>query len=213
MASSRCDTGFPSSIHQHETLLMPSNVRASRLFLVTALSSLLAACGGADPAVSSAATTRPAPSVELAPLTGAEICERLHHTAVASIIGFDVRNPQPSASMTPQCSYPYTGPSGGSYNITVAYQRPDGDLLGRHGIDGFEYVAQMQRGNVKVNPGAEEAQVNAGDKAARFSGVNRLHYGLLLVGGRVMTVTAFTDTVQPAAVDRLLVRMAETFGR
>ena len=190
------------------------SIRAMRAFAIVA-TLLLAACGGSESGDTAASAAAPASgsSIDLGPLTGADICQRLDAATVGAIIGADIGTPQPSTSMTPQCSYPYTSDSRAAYNITVAYQRPDGDLLGRKGSEGFDYVMQMQRGNVKVNPGAEEASVQAGDKAVRFSGVNRLHYGLLLTGGRVMTITAFTDSVSPAAVDQLLVKMAEVFGR
>lgn len=187
--------------------------RTTGLPLAAVLATLLAACGGTDAGNGVATAAASESSVDLGPLTGAEICERLDAATVGSIIGFDVGTPKPSTSMTPQCSYPYTGSSGGAYNVTVAYQRPDGDLLGRKGAEGFDYVAQMQRGNVKANPNATETSVDAGDKAVRFSGIVNLHYGLLLTGGRVMTVTAFTDSVQPAAIDQLLGKMAEVFGR
>lgn len=192
-------------------------INASMPFAIL-FTSLLAACGGNDAGdgpgngAATAAST-PESSVDLGPLTGADICQRLDAATVGGIIGYEVGTPKPSTSMTPQCSYPYTGSSGGAYNVTVAYQRPDGDLLGRKGAEGFDYVAQMQRGNLQANPGGEEVSVDAGDKAVRFSGIVNLHYGLLLTGGRVMTVTAFTDSVQPAAVDQLLGKMAETFGR
>jgi len=142
------------------------------------------------------------------PLTSQEICERLTAADVSAIIGTEVGTPSPSSSGTPQCSYPYKGEGNASFNITVAYQRVDGDLGGMAGMEGFDYVAQMQRGN----PGNTESEVDAGDKALRFSGAYNLHYGLLLVGDRVMTVLAFSNSLSGEQVDALLGKMAETFG-
>jgi len=141
------------------------------------------------------------------PLTGQEICERLTAADVGAAIGREVGTPSPSTSGTPQCSYPYKEGSS-AFNVTVAYQRVDGDLGGMSGMQGFDYVAQMQRGN----PGNTESEVDAGDKALRFSGAYNLHYGLLLVGDRVMTVLAFSTSVDGAAVDALLQKMATTFA-
>lgn len=178
---------------------------------------LLAACGSETDvegnAIASDTAAGSSASADLGPLTATEICERLDGASVGTIIGVEIRNAQPSASLTPQCSYPFTSSTGSTFNITIAYLRPDGDLMGRAGAVGYDYMATMQRSNMRVHPNASESAVQAGERAVRFTGINRMHYGLLLVGGRIMTVTTFADTVQPEAVDQLLVEMASKFGR
>lgn len=151
----------------------------------------------------------PAPkAAELGPLTGEQICERLTAADVGAIIGFKVEEVKASSTTTPQCSYGYKDGTS-SYNLTVSYQRTEGDLFGKRGVEAFDYVAQMQR----ANPDNKEMQVVAGEKAARFSGGIGLHYGLLLVADRIMTATAFEKSVKGEAIDGLLKEMASTFDK
>lgn len=177
---------------------------ALSIFCAGLLPLLVAACS--DSGGGNAAPAAPAP-VALGPLTGEQICERLTAADVGAIIGYEVEAPKPSSTTTPQCSYPYKGEGNSSFNVTVAYMRVEGDLFGKSGMEGFDYVAQMQRGN----PDNKETAVEAGVKATRFSGGIGLHYGLLLVGDRVMTATAFANSVKGEAVDELLKRMGTTF--
>ena len=169
---------------------------------------LLLALGGCSDNGGGSVAAAPEPAA-LGPLTGEQICERLTAANVGAIIGFDVETPKPSSTTTPQCSYPYRGEGDSSFNVTVSYQRIDGDLFGKAGAEGFDHVAQMQR----VNPDNKETEVQAGDKAVRFSGRMGLHYGLLLVGDRIMTATAFANSVESEAIDELLKKMGTTFDK
>lgn len=177
----------------------------------TTLVIALAACTGgnanaqgnaAAPATAPAAAPAPAPG----PLTAEEICDRLSAAAVAGILGFDPSAVRATAGLgeTPQCHYIYPdGP--GDVSVTVALMRPDEDLGGRGGEAGFDYVAGLNRAaDARAEP------VRAGQRGLRLSNRN-LHVGIVLTGGRVLTVIAVPSLPDPT-VDRLIQATGEAFG-
>lgn len=183
--------------------------------LAAALGACSGAAGGnqgnaaaqADSNVQAGPAPAAAPGPMLGPLTAAEICERLNAAAVGEIIGQVSTRAAPSDSSTPQCTYSYPhGP--GDLTITVAYMRPDGDLGGNTGAAGFDYVVRLNR---SMAAGAREQAVQAGQRALRLSGSN-LHMGVVLTGGRVMTVVAL-PSMPEAQVDRIIQAAGEAFGR
>jgi len=145
----------------------------------------------------------------LGPLTGEEICSRLTPGAVSGAIGHPVTNATALRSGTPQCSYNYRVGST-TYNVTVAYQRPDGDLSGKQGAQGLEHVLEVNR-RLAQGTAVQETPVQAGERAVRMTGT-RLHLGVLLTANRVMTVTA-TSSIPGEAVDRLMAEAGNVFGR
>ncbi len=163
------------------------------------------AAAPAGPAAPAAPAAPAGPA--LGPLTAQEICDRLDAAAVGAAIGQTVTDARASAEATPQCSYSYSA-GGTSYNVTIAYMRPAEDLAGSEGAAGFDYVAQRNR---SMAPGAQEQQVQAGQRALRLSGTS-LHLGVVLTGGRVVTVLG-NASLPAASVDRLIQAAGEAFGR
>lgn len=171
-----------------------------------------AAANAPESAAAPAATPAPAtPAVPagpaLGPLTAQEICERLDAAAVGAAIGQTVTDARASSEATPQCSYSYSA-GGTSSNVTIAYMRPAEDLAGSEGAAGFDYVMQRNR---SMAPGAQEQQIQAGQRASRLSGTS-LHLGVVLTAGRVVTVLG-NASLPAASVDRLIQAAGEAFGR
>lgn len=158
-----------------------------------------------ETAAAPAAPAAPAGPV-LGPLTAQAICDQLTGAAVGQAIGQTVTAAQASTEATPQCSYTYSA-GGSTSNITIAYMRPAEDLAGSEGAAGFDYVAQRNR---SMAPGAQEQQVQAGQRALRISGTS-LHLGVVLTAGRVVTVLG-NASLPAAAVDRLIQAAGEAFA-
>ncbi|GIU86837.1 MAG: hypothetical protein KatS3mg009_1352 [Acidimicrobiia bacterium] len=192
----------------------------------------LAACGGDDepaPAADDAATTTtgeaPAPTDapsdttgdttgdtadggagDGAVLTGADVCAAVTADAVAAATGLEITGAEAPERDTPQCSYTY-GDAGPSSNLTIAWMRPDEDLGGRAGTDGFAYVVELNRALATD----EEVELDAGDEAVRLTG-SGLHLGVVRVGDRVFTVTVPAADAGPEAADALVGAVAQAFA-
>lgn len=188
--------------------------------LSTAMLAALGACSGgggagnapvaANAPESAAVVPEPTPvpaGPALAPLTAQQICDGLGAATVGTAIGQTVTAATASTEATPQCSYVYSA-NGTTSNITIAYMRPAEDLGGAEGAAGYDYVVQRNR---SMAPGAQEQPIQAGQRALRISGTS-LHLGVVLTGGRVITVLG-QASLPAAAVDRLIQSAGEAFGR
>ncbi len=147
---------------------------------------------------------------EVTALTDEEICAGLSGDDVGDALGFEVTEVAVGGSSTAQCAYNYASATGGTSNISVASFAQDGELGGRSGDEAFEYVVDVNRG-VAGGTDFEEVDVDAGDRAIRFSG-EALHLGVLAVDGHLLTLIVPANDADGDAVDELLAVMADRFG-
>ena len=185
------------------------------LVLVVGVSPL-AACGG-DDGGSSATTAGAADSSgddgggddgggdEIAVLSAQEVCDTVTADIVGEALGLDVTGAEAADSgATPQCAYTFESAGGGTSNVTVASMDTT-SLGGLTGDAAFDYVAEVNRG-VAGGTDVEEVEVDAGDRALRFTG-EAIHLGIVAVDGHLQTVIVPLDA-EAAAVDALLVAVA-----
>ena len=194
--------------------------RPLTLLLALALA-LLAACGG-DDSGTSPTTDGATPDTndagdgggdlgdgELAVLSAQEVCDTVTAAIVADTLGLDISGATAADSgSTPQCAYTYETDSGGTSNITIASMDATA-VSGRTGQEAFDYVVEINRG-VAGGTDFEEVDVDAGDRAIRFTG-QALHLGIVAVDGHLQTVIVPRD-VEGDAVDALLVAVGDAVG-
>jgi hypothetical protein len=172
---------------------------------------LLTACGG-DGTDSSATTTGVVDTGsddggggEIAVLTAQEVCDIVTAAIVGEALGLDITGAEAADSgSTPQCAYAFDSDGGGTSNVTVASMDATA-LGGRTGDAAFDYVAEVNR-EVAGGADVQEVEVDAGDRALRFTG-EAIHLGIVAVDGHLQTVIVPLD-VDGDAVDTLLVAVA-----
>jgi hypothetical protein len=177
---------------------------AARAAVATALA-LLAACGGDG---SSSPDTTAAGVDELQVLSAEAICDTVTVEIVSEALGLDITGAEASATATPQCAYGYESPGGGTSNVTVASMNPTA-VGERAGDVAFDFVADVNR-QAAGGTTVEEVEVDAGDRAVRFTGAG-VHLGVVAVDGHLQTVIVPLD-VDPGAVDALLVAVASAIA-
>ncbi|MDO9456264.1 hypothetical protein [Nocardioides sp.] len=141
----------------------------------------------------------------LVTLTGDEVCAALTPAAATLALGTEVSQAEASDSETPQCTYTYGGDSATLSTFTVAAQRPE-DIGDRGLADAFDYVLEVNRG-LAVDTEVEEADVAAGDRAARLTG-ETLTLAVVASGGHLLTIITTPD-LDTTAVEALAATAAD----
>lgn len=176
------------------------------LAVAAVLSLAISSCSddGSDDA-SDTSTTAPAADS----LTGGQICSTLEPEALTEALGQTVGDGAAVPSGPPSCSYPVTGASTPG-TVVVSAPRSKEELGGTTGSEAFDYYVNLAQ-TLGSNTGAEEASVDAGDQAVRFTGPTT-HIGVVEAGGQIYTVTIGVDSAEPEQVDAVLVAMGNAFG-
>lgn len=183
-----------------------------RWLTLVALVGVLAACGGdssgsAEPSDKSTTTT--ADPATAASLTAQEVCDALPVDVVSGAVGLSVNTAEAGdSSATPQCAYTYDSDTGGQSNLTIA-SLDSTAVGGRTGDEAFDFVAGISREAAGGN-GVEEIDVDAGDRAVRFTGPG-VHVGIVSTDGHLLSVIVPLDA-DALAVDALLVEVASAVG-
>jgi hypothetical protein len=180
----------------------------------------LTACGGDDADTSgTSGADEPAGADSGAPgddelgeaavtaIRGEDICALLPGTDVGATLGLTIDTTQAYDTATPQCTYSFTTSTGSSSSVTIASLRGEGDLGGRSGDAAFEYVVETNRG-LAGSSDFEEVDLDAGDRAVRFSG-EALHLGIVFADGHLLTVIVPIDVTDASRVDDLVDRAVE----
>ena len=170
----------------------PSNVATSVVASI--------AQGTVAPSVTSSETGEPAEIT--AALTGAEICQLLPAVDVGEALAFEVSDAVADDTSTPQCAYHYTRADGTFDNVAVAALRSVEDLGGRTGKDAFDYVVEINRG-FAAGTEVTETEISAGDGAIVLVGES-LNFGVIDVGGRVVTIIVSTKDATGPTVEALV---------
>ncbi len=142
---------------------------------------------------------------DLPQLTGAQICAAVDAASVTAALGLQITEARADDAATPQCAYLYTAANGAQSNLTIAAMRSEEDLSGRTGTDAFAYVVQLNQGA----PGEVQlADVDgAGNRAVHMSGA-ALHFGVIQVESRIITVVLPVTDADGVAFEALLVAIA-----
>jgi hypothetical protein len=180
--------------------------------VVLAMLGLVAACGGddADLEGSDDVTSSVAEGDDkLVVLSAQQVCDAVSADVAGEALGLEVTGAEAAdAGATPQCAYTYESSTGGTSNFTIAAM--DTNAVGeRTGDDAFDYVAEINR-QTAGGTGVEEVDVDAGDRAIRFTGQG-VHLGIVAVDGQLLTVIVPLDA-DAAAVDALLVAVGSAVG-
>ncbi len=193
-----------------------TSVRAKAATLLIGAALAMAACGSDSPSSANTSNTGPvdagtSPSTtievvtELPELTGAQICAAVDAATVSAALGLQITEARPDDSATPQCAYIYTAPSGASSNLTIAQMRSTEELGGRTDKDAFTYVVGLNQGA----PG--EVQLTdvdvAGNRTVHLTGA-ALHFGVMQVQSRIITVVLPVTDADGVAFEALLVAIA-----
>jgi hypothetical protein len=182
--------------------------RTLRLLALAAGLALLPAACGDDDSDGGGTTTTPVgdDGRELVVLSAQEVCDAVPADVAGEALGLEVTAVEASdTGATPQCAYTYESATGGPSNVTIAAM--DTNAVGdRAGDEAFDYVADINR-QTAGGAAIEEAEVDAGDRALRFTGP-AIHLGVVAVGDNLLTVIVPLDAGTDA-VDSLLVAVAD----
>ena len=140
-------------------------------------------------------------------ISGEDICARLPGADLGVTLGLTIDEAVAYDTATPQCTYSHTSGTGSTSSVTVASLRADGDLGGRSGDEAFDYVVDINRG-LAGGTDFEEVELDAGDRAVRFSG-EALHLGIVFAGGHLFTVIVPVGDADAGRVDDLLERVVD----
>lgn len=165
--------------------------------------------GGSDDGQAEEGTEGPATADEVedgtgTTLSGAEICERLPGDELGPVLGLEIVEVGADDDRL-ECIYGYESAGGGVSSLTVAMMRSE-DLGGLGGSDALDFVIEANRGIEEVS-GEELVELELGDGAARMSS-EFLHYGILLLGEHVLTVTVSAGDASGEQVDGAVELMA-----
>ena len=185
--------------------------RVACLFAVVAVVGLTA-CGGDDSGTEGSSNDTAAPNDDDGSevvLTSQEVCDALPVEVVTEAVGLSVIAAEAGDSgATPQCAYTYESDAGGQSNLTIASM--DSTAVGSlTGDDAFDFVADINRQSAGGTD-VEEVDVDAGDRAVRFTGPG-VHLGIVSTDGHILTVIVPIDA-DALAVDALLVAVASSVG-